>query len=122
MPQSPEQSPASSGQKGHERRRAPRATAPMTAVVGSTPYTIDDWNTLGIKIVGYYGNLKPNDRAELRVLVPTAGPGALFAAKTSVRRYDEETAALTLLFDPVEPVATVTLNRYLHEMVAQGCA
>lgn len=105
-----------------DRRRAPRATAPMTAVVGSTPYTIDDWNTYGIKIVGYYGNLKPKDRADLRVLVPTAGPGALFAARTSVHRYDPDTAALTLLFDPVEPVATTTLNRYLHEMVAQGCA
>lgn len=105
-----------------ERRRAPRATAPMTAVVGSTPYTIDDWNAHGIKIVGYYGNLKPDDKAEMRVLVPTAGPGALFYAKISVRRYDPETAALTLLFDPAEPVATTTLNRYLHEMVAQGCA
>ncbi|UUX49353.1 hypothetical protein NUH88_18375 [Nisaea acidiphila] len=122
MPQSNDQTTANDQTQAHERRRAPRATAPMTAVVGSTPYTIDDWNTLGIKIVGYYGNLKPDDRAELRVLVPTAGPGALFNAKTSVRRYDEETAALTLLFDPVEPVATVTLNRYLHEMVAQGCA
>ncbi|MEQ8335244.1 hypothetical protein [Nisaea sp.] len=105
-----------------ERRRAPRATAPMTAVVGTTPYTIDDWNALGIKIVGYYGNLKPDDKAELRVLVPTAGPGALFSARISVRRYDPDTAALTLLFDPAEPVATTTLNRYLHEMVAQGCA
>lgn len=105
-----------------ERRRAKRVSAPLTAVVGATPYAIDDWNLHGIKIVAYYGNLKPEDRTTMRVLVPTAGAGALLPLESSVHRYDPDTAALTLVLDGVEPVASATLNRYLHEMIAHGCA
>jgi len=61
-----------------DRRVSPRICAPMTVVIGNTPYAIQNWSLGGMKIANYYGPLQPPDKADVRVLVPTAGPGPCF--------------------------------------------
>lgn len=103
-----------------DRRRDRRMTAPMTAVIGATPYAIGDWSLGGLKILDYYGSLSEGDHTGLRVLVPTAGPGALFHANGNVKRKLEEEAIIGVCFDPLDGIAFDTLNRYLRERLLRG--
>jgi hypothetical protein len=105
-----------------ERRGSRRISAPMTIVIGNTPYAIDNWSVEGMKIANYYGALQPPDRTEVRVLVPTAGPGALFRATAEVKRYDPSDVSLSIRLEGMDMLARATLNRYLNERVAHGQA
>jgi hypothetical protein len=105
-----------------DRRGNRRIHAPMTVVIGNTPYAIDNWSLGGMKIANYYGALQPPDQAEIRVLVPTAGPGALFQATAAVRRYDPNDVSLAITFEGLDMLAQATLNRYLRERMAHGQA
>jgi hypothetical protein len=105
-----------------DRRESRRIRAPMTVVIGNTPYAIDNWSLSGMKIANYYGALQPPDRAEIRVLVPTAGPGALFQTTAAVRRYDSSDVSLAIIFEDLDMLARATLNRYLNERMAHGQA
>jgi hypothetical protein len=103
-----------------ERRDTKRISAPMTVVIGNTPYAIDNWSLGGMKIANYYGALQPPDRADIKVLVPTAGPGALFQTTAEVRRYDSSDVSLSITFEGLDMLARATLNRYLQERMAHG--
>ena len=103
-----------------ERRRERRIDAPMTVVIGNTPYAIGDWSPSGARIVDYAGPLAAGDVAQLRVLVPTAGPGALFRTAGRVQRVDAETGSLGLAFQELDTVAFTTLNRYFRERLVRG--
>jgi hypothetical protein len=105
-----------------DRRGHRRISAPMTIVIGNTPYAIDNWSLDGMKIANYYGALQPPDRAEVKVLVPTAGPGALFQATAKVKRYDPSDVSLSITLEGMDMLARATLNRYLHERMAHGQA
>ena len=105
-----------------DRRGSRRISAPMTVVIGNTPYAIDNWSLGGMKIANYYGALQPPDRADIKVLVPTAGPGALFQATAAVRRYDPSDVSLAITFESLDMLARATLNRYLQERMAHGQA
>ncbi|MDA0341042.1 MAG: PilZ domain-containing protein [Proteobacteria bacterium] len=94
----------------------------MTVVIGNTPYAIDNWSLDGMKIANYYGALQPPDHAVIKVLVPTAGPGALFQANAEIRRYDPSDVSLAIAFEGLDIRARATLNRYLQERVAHGQA
>ncbi len=118
MPQSKTSRPS----KSADRRGSRRISAPMTIVIGNTPYAIDNWSTEGMKIANYYGALQPSDRAEVRVLVPTAGPGALFKATAEVKRYDPSDVSLSITLEGLDMLARATLNRYLNERMAYGQA
>ena len=98
-----------------ERRESQRISAPMTVVIGNTPYAIENWSLGGMKIANYYGPLQPLDEAEVRILVPTAGPGALFQTKAEVCRYDPRDVSLSVFFQNLDILARATLNRYLQE-------
>jgi hypothetical protein len=108
--------------KDAERRENRRISAPMTVVIGNTPYAIDNWSLDGMKIANYYGALQPPDHAEIKVLVPTAGPGALFQTKAKVNRYDSRDVSLAISFESLDILARATLNRYLQERMAHGQA
>jgi hypothetical protein len=105
-----------------DRRRDRRINAPMTVVIGNTPYAFGDWSLSGARVVDYVGSLTPGDVAALRVLVPTAGPGALVRTAGRVRRVDAETGNLGFAFDPLDTVASETLNRYFQERLFRGQA
>jgi hypothetical protein len=105
-----------------DRRGSRRIRAPMTVVIGNTPYAIDNWSLAGMKIANYYGALQPPDHAEIKVLVPTAGPGALFQARAAVTRYDPSDVSLSISFEGLDMRARATLNRYLQERMAHGQA
>ena len=105
-----------------DRRNARRVQAPITVVIGTTPYAIDNWSIDGMKIANYYGPLQPTDKADVKVLVPTAGPGALFHAKANVCRYDSRDVSLAISFENLDISARATLNRYFQERVAHGLA
>jgi hypothetical protein len=105
-----------------DRRESRRIKAPMTVVIGKTPYAIDNWSLRGMKIANYYGALQPPDRAEIRVLVPTAGPGALFQTMVAVRRYNSSDVSLAIIFEDLDMLAWTTLNQYLNERMAHGQA
>ncbi len=94
----------------------------MTVVIGNTPYAIGDWSLGGARVVDYVGSLTPGDLAQLRVLVPTAGPGALFRTEGRVQRVDTETGSLGLAFEELDSVAFTTLNRYFRERLVRGHA
>ncbi|MEQ8813396.1 MAG: PilZ domain-containing protein [Thalassobaculum sp.] len=115
-------SPAAKHRRPSERRRDRRIEAPMTVVIGNTPYAIGDWSLGGARIVDYAGSLTPGDVAQLRVLVPTAGPGALFRTDGRVQRVDAESGSLGLEFEALDTVAFATLNRYFRERVFRGHA
>lgn len=105
-----------------ERRGTRRISAPMTVVIGNTPYAIENWSLGGMKIANYYGPLQPLDKTKVRILVPTAGPGALFQTNTEVRRYDPRDVSLSVSFQSLDILARATLNRYLQERVVYGQA
>src|SRR3546814_13211441 len=69
---------ATAADRPADRRRDRRIDAPMTVVIGNTPYAIGDRTPAGARIVDYAGPLLPGDPAHLRVLVPTDGTGAMF--------------------------------------------
>src|SRR3546814_9982453 len=89
---------ATAADRPADRRRDRRIDAPMTVVIGNTPYAIGDWSPAGARIVDYAGPLLPGDLAHLRVLVPTAGPGAMFRTEGRVRRVDPQVGARGLQF------------------------
>ena len=101
-----------------DRRKSKRSTAPMTVVIGNTPYAIGNWSCGGIKISNYYGVLQPAHKAKLRVLVPLAGPGAIFHACGEVKRYEPEDLSLSMSFENLDRLASGTLNRYFLEQTA----
>ena len=101
-----------------DRRKNERSSAPMTVVIGNTPYAIGNWSCGGIKISNYYGVLQPTHKAKLRVLVPLAGPGAIFHAFGEVMRYDSDDLSLSLSFENLDRLASGTLNRYFLEQIA----
>ena len=101
-----------------DRRKNARSSAPMTVVIGNTPYAIGNWSCGGIKISNYYGVLQPTHKAKLRVLVPLAGPGAIFHAYGEVMRYDSDDLSLSLSFENLDRLASGTLNRYFLEQIA----
>ena len=101
-----------------DRRKSKRSTAPMTVVIGNTPYAIGNWSCGGIKISNYYGVLQPAHKAKLRVLVPLAGPGAIFHACGKVKRYDSDDLSLSMSFENLDILASRTLNRYFLEQTA----
>ena len=101
-----------------DRRKNERSSAPMTVVIGNTPYAIGNWSCGGIKISNYYGVLQPTHKAKLRVLVPLAGPGAIFHAYGEVKRYDSDDLSLSMSFENLDRLASGTLNRYLLEQIA----
>ena len=101
-----------------DRRKNERSSAPMTVVIGNTPYAISNWSCGGIKISNYYGVLQPTHKAKLRVLVPLAGPGAIFQAYGEVKRYDSGDLSLSMSFENLDRLASGTLNRYFLEQTA----
>ena len=101
-----------------DRRKNARSSAPMTVVIGNTPYAIGNWSCGGIKISNYYGVLQPTHKAKLRVLVPLAGPGAIFHAYGEVMRYDSDDLSLSLSFENLDRLASGALNRYFLEQIA----
>ena len=101
-----------------DRRKSKRSTAPMTVVIGNTPYAIGNWSCGGIKISNYYGVLQPTHKAKLRVLVPLAGPGAIFHAYCEVKRYEPDDLSLSMSFENLDRLASGTLNRYFLEQTA----
>ena len=113
-------SSAATESRPSERRRDRRIDAPMTVVIGNTPYAIGDWSLGGARLVDYVGTLTPGDIAQLRVLVPTAGPGALFRTDGRVHRVDS--GSLGLEFEDLDTVAFATLNRYFQERLFRGHA
>lgn len=115
-------SPAATESRPCERRRDRRIDAPMTVVIGNTPYAIGDWSLRGARLVDYAGTLSPGDVAQLRVLVPTAGPGALFRTDGRVHRVDAGSGSLGLEFKDLDTVAFATLNRYFRERLFRGHA
>ena len=98
-----------------DRRKNKRSIAPMTVVIGNTPYAIGNWSCGGIKISNYYGVLQPTHKAKLRVLVPLAGPGAIFHAYGEVKRYEPDDLSLSMSFENLDRLASGTLNRYFLE-------
>lgn len=104
-----------------ERRKNARSKAPMTVVIGNTPYAIENWSFGGIKISNYYGVLQPPCKAQIKVLVPTAGPGALFQTSGAAKRYDSQEVSLSIAFDDLDIPARETLNRYFQEQIAYDC-
>ena len=101
-----------------DRRKNKRSIAPMTVVIGNTPYAIGNWSCGGIKISNYYGVLQPTHKAKLRVLVPLAGPGAIFHAYGEVKRYEPDDLSLSMSFENLDRLASGTLNRYFLEQAA----
>ena len=101
-----------------DRRKNERSSAPMTVVIGNTPYAIGNWSCGGIQISNYYGVLQPTHKAKIRVLVPLAGPGAIFHAYGEVMRYDSDNLSLSMSFENLDRLASGTLNRYFLEQIA----
>ena len=101
-----------------ERRRDNRSCAPMTVVIGNTPYAIENWSFGGIKISNYYGTLQPPKKAQIKVLVPTTGPGALFQTSGEAKRYDPFDVSLSMTFEKLDMPTKETLNRYFLEQIA----
>ena len=109
-------------QERPERRKNKRSSAPMTVVIGNTPYAIDNWSFCGIKISNYYGVLQPPQRTKLRVLIPLTGPGALFHASGEAKRYDSNDLSLSMAFENLDILAKDTLNRYYLEQTVHNSA
>jgi hypothetical protein len=61
-----------------DRRESRRIKAPMTVVIGKTPYAIDNWSLRGMKIANYYGALQPPDRAKIRFWCQRRGQARYF--------------------------------------------
>jgi hypothetical protein len=108
--------------KPQDRRRSRRMNAPMTVVIANTPYAVENWSLGGVKVCDYDGNLKASQTTALRVLVPTAGPGALFHVTGCVNRSEDDTPSLAISFLDLDTIAFGTLNRYLVERMARSHA
>ena len=103
-----------------DRRADNRISAPMTVIIGNTPYDIANWSFGGIKIANYYGPLQLFDQSILKVLVQTAGPGCLFKIKAEVKRYNSLDNSLAMVFRNLDTLPKITLNRYFEEQIAYG--
>ena len=98
-----------------ERRRNQRSCAPLTVVIGNTPYAIENWSCSGMKIANYYGILQPPAKTKIKVLIPTAGQGALFQTSIETVRYSAIDVSLSIEFESLNISAKRTLNRYFQE-------
>jgi hypothetical protein len=98
-----------------ERRRNPRNCAPLTVVIGNTPYAIENWSYSGMKIANYYGVLQPPAKTKIKILVPTAGSGALFQTFIKTIRYSPFDVSLSIEFKSLALAAKKTLSRYFQE-------
>ena len=98
-----------------ERREYQRSSSPLTTVIGNTPYAIENWSFSGFKIASYYGILQPPRITKLKILVPTAGPGALFQTFIETVRYDSSDVSLSVKFKCLDISNKRILNRYFQE-------
>ena len=100
-----------------ERREYKRSSSPLTTVIGNTPYAIENWSFSGFKIASYYGILQPPRITKLKILVPTAGPGALFQTFIEAVRYDPTDVSLSVKFRCLDISNKRILNRYFQEQL-----
>ena len=98
-----------------ERREYKRSSSPLTTVIGNTPYAIENWSFSGFKIASYYGILQPPRITKLKILVPTAGPGALFQTFIETVRYEPSDVSLSVKFRCLDISNKRILNRYFQE-------
>ena len=98
-----------------ERREYQRSSSPLTTVIGNTPYAIENWSFSGFKIASYYGVLQPPRITKLKILVPTAGPGALFQTFIETVRYEPSDVSLSVRFRCLDISNKRILNRYFQE-------
>ena len=98
-----------------ERREYKRSSSPLTTVIGNTPYAIENWSFSGFKIASYYGILQPPRITKLKILVPTAGPGALFQTFIETVRYEPTDVSLSVKFRCLDISNKRILNRYFQE-------
>ena len=98
-----------------ERREYQRSSSPLTTVIGNTPYAIENWSFSGFKIASYYGILQPPRITKLKILVPTAGPGALFQTWIETVRYESSDISLSVKFRCLDISNKRILNRYFQE-------
>ena len=98
-----------------ERREYQRSSSPLTTVIGNTPYAIENWSFSGFKIASYYGILQPPRVTKLKILVPTAGPGALFQTWIETVRYESSDVSLSVKFRCLDTSNKRILNRYFQE-------
>ena len=98
-----------------ERREYQRSSSPLTTVIGNTPYAIENWSFSGFKIASYYGILQPPRITKLKILVPTAGPGALFQTFIETVRYEPSDVSLSVKFRCLDISNKRILNRYFQE-------
>ena len=102
---------------GIERREYKRSSSPLTTVIGNTPYAIENWSFSGFKIASYYGILQPPRITKLKILVPTAGPGALFQTCIETVRYEPTDVSLSVKFRCLDISNKRILNRYFQEQL-----
>ena len=100
-----------------ERREYKRSSSPLTTVIGNTPYAIENWSFSGFKIASYYGILQPPRITKLKILVPTAGPGALFQTFIETVRYEPTDVSLSVKFRCLDISNKRILNRYFQEQL-----
>ena len=100
-----------------ERREYQRSSSPLTTVIGNTPYAIENWSFSGFKIASYYGILQPPRITKLKILVPTAGPGALFQTFIETVRYQPTDVSLSVKFRCLDISNKRILNRYFQEQL-----
>ena len=100
-----------------ERREYQRTSSPLTTVIGNTPYAIENWSFSGFKIASYYGILQPPRITKLKILVPTAGPGALFQTFIETVRYEPTDVSLSVKFRCLDISNKRILNRYFQEQL-----
>ena len=100
-----------------ERREYQRSNSPLTTVIGNTPYAIENWSFSGFKIASYYGILQPPRITKLKILVPTAGPGALFQTCIETVRYEPTDVSLSVKFRCLDISNKRILNRYFQEQL-----
>ena len=100
-----------------ERREYQRTSSPLTTVIGNTPYAIENWSFSGFKIASYYGILQPPRITKLKILVPTAGPGALFQTLIETVRYEPTDVSLSVKFRCLDISNKRILNRYFQEQL-----
>ena len=98
-----------------DRREYQRSSSPLTTVIGNTPYAIENWSFSGFKIASYYGILQPPRITKLKILVPTAGPGALFQTWIETVRYESSDVSLSVKFRCLGISNKRILNRYFQE-------
>ena len=100
-----------------DRREYKRSSSPLTTVIGNTPYAIENWSFSGFKISSYYGILQPPRITKLKILVPTAGPGALFQTFIETVRYEPTDVSLSVKFRCLDISNKRILNRYFQEQL-----